>query len=105
MVRGQHSNGGRMQAQSVPYDTILLHAVAIGTLINESKSPAHRGRRWRRTARTERRQRLHEQRTVTVQVLLQPIKPRYSIGQPTTRPAMGIVCLRQKSVQDAMRRE
>jgi len=43
MVRGQHSNGGRMQAQSVPYDTILLHAVAIGTLINESKSPAHGG--------------------------------------------------------------
>src|SRR5438046_7288148 len=52
MVRGQHSNGGRTQAQSVPYDTILLHAVAVGTLINESKSPAHRGRRWRRTDRT-----------------------------------------------------
>src|SRR5438874_1037119 len=64
MVRGQHSNGERMQAQSVPYDRILLHAAAIGTLINESKSPAHRGRRWRRTDRGA-------DRTVAVQVLLE----------------------------------
>ena len=40
-----------------------------------------------------------------VEISFQPIKPRYSIGQPTARPAMGIGCLRQKSVLDAMRRE
>ena len=37
--------------------------------------------------------------------LLQAKEPRYSIGQPTSRPGMGIVCLCQKSVRNAMRRE
>ena len=41
MVRGQHSNGERMRAQSVPRHRIQLHAVAIDALINEMRRRRH----------------------------------------------------------------
>src|SRR5713101_7532300 len=82
MVGGQHSNGERLQARSVPRYIINLRAAAIDAFKNEMRRRSCGGRRWRRA-----------DHAIAVQVLLETALDRLQRG---ARSRHGVECNRDE---------